>query len=102
MRENGDYILNDLQVSDALIDSYELENLNFRTILFQTGYLTIKHVDMENNLYTLDYPNREVEQAMGSYILSELLQTDKTSSVVPVVNIKKAFQINDIIKSFQL
>ena len=98
MREQNDFLFNNLTASDTLIDSYDLENLNLRTILFQTGYLTIKHIDKMNGIYTLDYPNREVEQAMSNYILAELLHADYTATAIPVFNIKAAFLKNDVEK----
>jgi Predicted AAA-ATPase/PD-(D/E)XK nuclease superfamily len=102
IREQQSFLFNNLKVSNELIDSYDLENLNLRTILFQTGYLTIKHIDRLNGIYTLDYPNREVEQAMSSYILAELLHADKTSTAIPVFNIKEAFLNNDVEKVIKI
>ena len=98
MREQNDFLFNNLTASDTLIDSYDLENLDLRTILFQTGYLTIKHIDRMNGIYTLDYPNREVEQALTDYILAEILHTSHTSTAIPVFNIKAAFLKNDVEK----
>ena len=51
-----------------------------------------------NGIYTLDYPNREVEQAMSNYILAELLHADYTATAIPVFNIKAAFLKNDVEK----
>lgn len=102
MREQEEFLFNDLQLSGRLLASYDLENLDLRTILFQTGYLTIKHIDHQNGIYTLDYPNREVEQSMSDYILAELLHTSYTSSGIPVFNIKKAFLKNDLPKVIQI
>ncbi|MCH5234007.1 MAG: AAA family ATPase [Muribaculaceae bacterium] len=39
------------------------------TLLFQSGYLTIKNYDKTGKTYTLDYPNLEVEQAFFDYLL---------------------------------
>ena len=38
-------------------------------LFYQTGYLTIKTYDRETDLYTLGYPNREVEHAFFKYLL---------------------------------
>ena len=34
-------------------------------MIFQSGYLTIKDVDMEFNTYLLDFPNREVREGLS-------------------------------------
>ena len=98
MREQEEFIFNSLKAGNVLLDSYDIENLNVRTIMFQAGYLTVKHVDRYTGIYTLDYPNREVEQALSHYIMAELLHSDYTSTAIPVHQIKEAFEKNDIEK----
>ncbi|MFZ4526721.1 MAG: AAA family ATPase, partial [Chlorobium sp.] len=54
---------NGLQVNESLVNSFDIENLDLETILFQTGYLTIKRLiqeDMEE-VYELGFPNMEVQ-----------------------------------------
>jgi hypothetical protein len=102
MQQQNEFIFNNLKLRGALIASYDLENLDLRTILFQTGYLTIKHIDRLNGVYTLDYPNREVEEAMGDYILGSLLGRSPLDAAIPVVNIKEAFFKNDIEKVIKI
>lgn len=93
---------NDLQVSNIILDSYEIESLDVRTLFFQTGYLTIKAYDWQTNLYTLDYPNREVEEAMTQYIIATMLDKDKLDSSAPVVALQQAFLKNDLDKVVQI
>ena len=75
-------------LADLLIkQNYDLEDLNNITIsrdrllninnsfddpvslLYQTGYLTIKEYDKEIREYTLGYPNLEVEKAFFNYLI---------------------------------
>ena len=62
-----------LEVSDSVIVATEIERLDPISLMFQTGYLTIKRI--ENNprgtLYALGYPNEEVRQAFSSGLLLE-------------------------------
>lgn len=37
-------------------------------IIYQSGYLTIKTYDPENEVYTLDFPNEEVERGFVSLV----------------------------------
>jgi hypothetical protein len=64
-------VFEDKKVSKIVFDSYDIENMNVFALLFQTGYLTITHVDTQGFLeYTLNYPNFEVKQAFISYLLT--------------------------------
>ncbi len=54
--------------NDDLLSSFDIEHINPVTLLFQTGYLTIKHYEAQaGNLYfELDTPNREVRVALNN------------------------------------
>ncbi|MEZ4866582.1 MAG: AAA family ATPase [Caldilineaceae bacterium] len=61
-----------VEVDEIAFNTYELDNLAIIPLLFQTGYLTIKDF-MEDDLgevYTLSYPNYEVEHAFITYLLN--------------------------------
>ncbi len=64
-------VLENKKVSKIVFDSYNIENINIFTLLFQTGYLTITHIDSQPFFqeYTLNYPNLEVKQAFITYLL---------------------------------
>lgn len=59
--------LEGLQVSPSVFGTFELERLAPEALLFQTGYLTIS--DVEDGVYTLDYPNQEVKTAFTKSLL---------------------------------
>ncbi|MCX8069319.1 MAG: ATP-binding protein, partial [Thermodesulfovibrionales bacterium] len=63
--------MDEMEVGESLISSFEIENLDVETVLFQAGYLTIKshRFDGANNWYKLEYPNHEVKGALTEYIL---------------------------------
>jgi hypothetical protein len=56
-----------LQVSEAVFSTFDLERLSPEALLFQTGYLTIQ--DVQDNIYTLNYPNQEVKTAFTEALL---------------------------------
>jgi hypothetical protein len=93
IKQRGLFDFNQLQVSSEIIDSYEIENLDIRTLLFQTGYLTVKSRNIRNGMYVLDYPNQEVEQAMSRQILA--LMTGKQHIDTPLYNLQDAFLKNN-------
>ncbi|MCO6491223.1 MAG: AAA family ATPase [Phaeodactylibacter sp.] len=53
-----------VQAPAVSLDSFELENMDYRSLLFQTGYLTIVEEDIHTRTFTLGYPNREVEESL--------------------------------------
>ncbi|HKK31976.1 MAG TPA: ATP-binding protein [Desulfomicrobiaceae bacterium] len=69
--------LNNLQVGEKLIGSFDVDRFEVETLLFQTGYLTIKSAKTMGGMrrFTLGYPNQEVRQSLADYILSFLTDT---------------------------
>ena len=54
-------------VDEAVFNKYDIENINITAIMFQTGYLTLKAVDYEENKYLLDFPNKEVRDSFLNF-----------------------------------
>lgn len=54
------------------LSSFEIENLDIYTLLFQAGYLTIKKITTIGALYAyqLSYPNIEVKMSLNNALLS--------------------------------
>jgi len=98
IKEAGHFNLNDLKVSGLIFESYSLDNLEIRSLLFQTGYLTIKDIDYHRGIYTLDFPNREVEQAMTGHLIAALLNRSAPETASPVLQLEEAFMKGDLSK----
>lgn len=62
--------LQQLQVSEIEMSTYEIDQLQLIPLLFQTGYLTIKEYDAAQQLFTLYFPNYEVEDAFLIWLLN--------------------------------
>ena len=60
----------DVEISPNAINKYRVDTGNPVPLLYQSGYLTIKSYDAENNLYFLGLPNDEVKYGF----LYELMQ----------------------------
>jgi|LakMenEpi03Aug12_release.lakeMendotaPanAssembly.Ray.scaffolds.fasta_scaffold285393_1 hypothetical protein len=72
-----------LVVNEIDFKTYELESLEIVPLLFQTGYLTIKshHQEpMREIVYTLGYPNYEVENSFFAHLLNAFSYTERTLS----------------------
>jgi hypothetical protein len=67
--KKNQYFLPDLekiQVTEDVLDSFDVETIIPITLLFQSGYLTIvdTHIDFNQLIFTLKIPNMEVRQAL--------------------------------------
>ena len=49
-------------------------------VIYQSGYLTIKGYDKRFGIYTLGFPNREVEEGFMNFLLPFYANVNKTSS----------------------
>jgi hypothetical protein len=67
--------LDQLELAATGFNTFELDKLEIIPLLFQTGYLTIKSYTPERRLYTLGYPNFEVESAFLANLLSAFSTT---------------------------
>jgi hypothetical protein len=98
LKEQNIYKVDEITVPETLFDSYDLENIDARVLMFQTGYLTVKHFDAQRQRYTLAYPNKEVEAALSNYLIGSLLNRMPADSLRPVELLEEGFLDNDIPK----
>jgi hypothetical protein len=72
------YELEEIRGGTALMDSANVNRINVQSLLFQTGYLTVKSVRTSlggETQYRLGYPNHEVERAFQQHLLADYLST---------------------------
>ncbi|MCH5240510.1 MAG: ATP-binding protein [Muribaculaceae bacterium] len=60
----------DVKVKEESISNLSIQNMQPVPLFYQTGYLTLKGYDPRRKLYTLGYPNREVEDGIINNILN--------------------------------
>ncbi|MCP4154625.1 MAG: AAA family ATPase, partial [bacterium] len=96
------------EVAESILESYDIGNLEVISLLFQTGYLTIKEIRTVGvkTRYILTYPNQEVKESFLKHFLAGYT-TDGTGAlegqVLELVESLEAAQIDQfftIIKSF--
>ena len=72
------------QMSREETDSETLDSIftgdNPIPVIYQSGYLTIKKYDKEFGLYTLGFPNREVEEGFLRFLMPYYAKSDRTRS----------------------
>ena len=76
------------QVTNNFFEKFDIENIDIYSLLFQTGYLTIKksEIKRKREIYFLGYPNLEVANAFAHNLLEEF--TDKAASTISEAMIK--------------
>ena len=98
IKENDYFIpnLSNLTVDERLLDSFDIENLDLEVILFQSGYLTIDKMIIEDMgfasqiRYRLKIPNIEVKMSLHSHILHFLLKQNSQIAQQTQTGIYKA------------
>lgn len=62
------YDFESTELIQAQLDAYDIEHLQLTSLMFQTGYLTIKNYDSQSRIYELGYPNEEVRQSYIEFL----------------------------------
>ncbi len=67
-----------IKVGEEILDSFDVERINPVTLLFQSGYLTVKDMNtrMERLIYTLGTPNQEVRLALSDQLINAYTDLD--------------------------
>ena len=87
-----------------ILDSFDIEKIDLWTLMFQTGYLTIKEKLSFGwiTAYKLWIPNEEVRQSIHSYIVSDYLwfedSNDKYSKIRNIHRVIWAWKIEEFIE----
>jgi len=94
--------LENKMISVNALEKYEITSISLIPLLFQTGYLTIKKIDLREMTLTLDFPNKEVESSFTIYLLASLNDghIDKADSLL--INMRFALRDNKIEKFIEL
>jgi hypothetical protein len=83
--------LENVEVDELILSSFDIGQLNPVAVLFQTGYLTIEEIERgdEGVMYHLSYPNYEVRMALNRVIMRSYLNENTAQDVKRTNNIKK-------------
>ena len=85
IKKNSYFIpkFNGLEIDESLVNSFDLDALDLETILFQTGYLTIKRLipSAMGVRYELGFPNKEVQISFNEYILRSMTSVSEKESI---------------------
>jgi hypothetical protein len=78
--------------TNDILDKFDIEYISIEALMFQTGYLTIKEIEKvdEEELYILNYPNKQVRQSFNRellrYITGEYKENNITKLKLAIIN----------------
>jgi hypothetical protein len=93
MLEQTYFNLENIETNINFLNQYSLDNIELTSLLFQTGYLTVK--EKERGDLLLSYPNQEVKEAMYTFLMDDMAHTVGGGGVT-VKHLKRAFWANDL------
>ncbi len=99
LKEENYYIpeLENALISEEVLEAFDVEYIDLRALLWQTGYLTIKEKltdDTGSNLYRLSVPNLEVQFSLNRLFI-DYLTNQRMEKTRYELNIKNALRNND-------
>lgn len=74
--------LNGERASEDMLSNVSALNLSPIALFYQTGYLTIKGYDTKSKLFTLGYPNKEIESGLMDSVLNVWAKISNTKVFV--------------------
>lgn len=90
--------LEEKKVNLSFFDKFSLRNLDVFSLLFQTGYLTIKDIRPRGGTfqYTLAYPNQEVKNAFINNLFEEFAFKKPSEAADTVWDIEDTLTAGDV------
>jgi Predicted AAA-ATPase/PD-(D/E)XK nuclease superfamily len=86
-------------VNNAILNKYDIENIELIPLLFQTGYLTVKAIDAMTGDIVLDYPNKEVRESMYMFLIDDLAKNvHRVHTGRTIKDLNQAFLTKDLLK----
>lgn len=89
-------VINGRKATENQFTNYDPDSKNMLPVIYQSGYLTIKDFEEEERLYTLDFPNREVEKGFLEVLLRKFVKVPDDDMGLEISNLKTAIRNKDI------
>ncbi len=98
IRENGINIKNfeELKVGELFFNKFDIDDMDISSLMFQSGYLTIKKYNPDREQYFLSYPNREVKEAFLYYLFEKFSNIKQSYTSDIIWQLEDALLDNDI------
>jgi hypothetical protein len=97
--------LENYRAGEAIFESFDIDKLHVVSLLFQTGYLTVKKVvseRMEKSFYLLSYPNKEVKESLMESLLGDYSDHFADEISVLIDDLKESLDVDDLERFFNI
>jgi len=91
-----------IEATAGELGQFEIDDIDLKTLLFQTGYLTIKSYDHETRNYVLGYTNKETIDGLSENIIKSMVGIARSDASKTAIELFKAFVQFDCDKIFAL
>lgn len=94
--------LEDMVANSTVLDSFDIENMEVASLLFQTGYLTIKKTSgpPDNRIFHLSFPNREVKESFHQHLLKDFTHQQLSQSLRILTQLKRTLNEDNLEEFF--
>ncbi|MCR5289377.1 MAG: ATP-binding protein [Treponema sp.] len=89
-------LINGKKTKEDNFKNYDPDSKNMLPVIYQSGYLTIKYFDKSKRLYTLDFPNREIEEGFLNVLLKKFVKVPDDDIGLAAANIVDALDSHNI------
>lgn len=89
-------LVNGREATENQFKNYDPDSRNMLPVIYQSGYLTIKSFDKESRMYTLDFPNREIESGFLEVLLQKFVTVPYDDMGLEINNLKQALKNKDV------
>lgn len=94
--------LDNIQATMGELSQFDVEDIDLKALLFQTGYITIKSYDPDSHNYTLGYVNKETALSLGQYIIKSMIGVSRAGTMGLVAAMIKLFNQSNLDGLFTL
>lgn len=89
-------IINGRKAKEDQFKNYDPDSKNMLPVIYQSGYLTIKGFDKPKRIYTLDFPNREIEDGFINILLKKFVTVPYDDLGLAIGNLCDALELHDL------
>lgn len=95
-------IVNGRKAKEDQFKNYDPDSKNMLPVIYQSGYLTIKDFEKTKRTYTLDFPNREIEEGFLNVLLKKFVSVPDDDMGLTIDNLCDALDSRDVDKALSI
>lgn len=99
LMKSRNYEMQDFDTIEATendLGTFDIDNIPLKTLLFQTGYLTITDYNQKTENYTLSYPNYETQKSLALRLFTTLTNKPGAQFNNVTSDLREIFEKNNL------